>query len=95
MTTKAFTTVTVRLLGLLALLKGVLAAPVLLWALLQLVRGMKAGTPTMGRMPVLNLAFSIAVPVLVGFVCLVRTRQLVGLLLQGTDEAPAPTTGRE
>lgn len=95
MTTKAFTTVTVRLLGLLALLKGVLAAPVLLWALLQLVRSMRGGTPTMGRMPVLNLAFSIAVPVLVGLICLVRTRQLVELLTRGTDAAPAPTPARE
>ena len=96
MTTKAFSTVVVRLLGLVALFKGAMGIPALLWVLLQVARQMRAGAALAGgRMSVLNLAFSITFPIILGVVCLARTKTITALITKGTEENAMRTEGSD
>lgn len=91
MTTKAFTFIAVRLVGLVALLKGAIGIPVLLWAMLQFARNPKAAAASVGRLSMLNIAFSIALPLVVGLICLMSTKPIAELIAKGADEGPAPS----
>jgi uncharacterized membrane protein len=96
MTTKAFTIIAVRILGLMALFRGAAACVSLLTMSLRQNSFPGASGTASWNMAIQSIAVGSVLPIVAGIVCLAYSKPIAAFLAKGTEENsehPAPADG--